>query len=50
MDIQLIKVQFFMAKPKYYLETRLVVVHHYIAGHDGARCTTERFGAEEISV
>ncbi|WP_448692643.1 hypothetical protein, partial [Salmonella enterica] len=36
LDTQLIKVQFFMAKPKYSLETRLAVVNHYLAGHDGA--------------
>ncbi|WP_448692426.1 hypothetical protein, partial [Salmonella enterica] len=35
LDTQLIKVQFFMAKPKYSLETRLAVVNHYLAGHDG---------------
>ncbi|MGX9253251.1 hypothetical protein ACWXWI_20480, partial [Pantoea ananatis] len=36
LDTQLIKVQFFMAKPKYSFETRLAVVDHYLAGHDGA--------------
>lgn len=36
-----------MAKPKYSLKTRLAVVNHYLAGHDGARCTAERFGVEE---
>lgn len=50
LDTQLIKVQFFMAKPKYSLETRLAVVTHYLAGHDGARRTAERFGVEETSV
>ncbi|MGS8050668.1 helix-turn-helix domain-containing protein [Escherichia marmotae] len=39
-----------MAKPKYSLETRLAVVNHYLAGHDGARRTAERFGVEETSV
>ncbi|ELD0488136.1 helix-turn-helix domain-containing protein [Escherichia coli] len=39
-----------MAKPKYFLETRLAAVNHYLAGHDGARRTVERFGVEETSV
>ncbi|WP_312827599.1 helix-turn-helix domain-containing protein, partial [Escherichia coli] len=39
-----------MAKPKYSLETRLAVVNPYLAGHDGARRTAERFGVEETSV
>ena len=43
MDTQLIKVQVSIAKPKYSLETRLAVVNHYLAGHDGARRTAERF-------
>ncbi|MCZ8654718.1 MULTISPECIES: hypothetical protein [Escherichia] len=38
-----------MAKPKYWLETGLAVVNHYLAGHDGARRTAERFGVEETS-
>ncbi|EID6506579.1 helix-turn-helix domain-containing protein [Escherichia coli] len=39
-----------MEKPKYSLETRLAVVNPYLAGHDGARRTAERFGVEETSV
>lgn len=39
-----------MAKPKYSLETRLAVVNHYLAGHDGTHRTAERFGVEETSV
>jgi len=35
---QLSKVQFFMAKPKYSLETRLAVVNHYLAGKCYQRC------------
>ena len=50
MDTQLIKVQVSIAKTKYSLETRLAVVNHYLAGHDGARRTAERFGVEETSV
>ena len=42
--------RFFMAKPKYYLEARLAVINHYLAGHDGAHRTAERFGVEETSV
>lgn len=50
LDTQLIKVQFFVAKPKYSLETRLAAVNHYLAGHDGARRIAERFGVEETSL
>ena len=50
MDTQLIKVQVSIAKPKYSLETRLAVVNPYLARHDGARRTAERFGVEETSV
>lgn len=39
-----------MAKPKYSPETSLAVVNHYLAGHDDARRTAERFGVEETSV
>lgn len=41
--------QFFMAKPKYSLETRLVVVNHYLSRHDGARRIAKRFGVEKTS-
>ncbi len=46
LDVQLINVHFFMAKPKYSLETS----NHYLAGHNGARRIAERFGVEETSV
>jgi transposase len=38
-----------MVKPKYPLETRLVVVNHYLAGKDGTHRKSERFGIEKIS-
>lgn len=50
LDTQLSKVQFFMAKPKYSLETRLAVVSHYLSGNDGTQRTAERFGVERTSV
>ncbi len=50
LDTQLSKVQFFMAKPKYTLETRLAVVSHYLSGNDGTQRTAERFGVERTSV
>ncbi|OSL37668.1 hypothetical protein EAQG_00011 [Escherichia coli TA464] len=38
-----------MAKTKYSLETRLVVVNHYLSRHDGARRIAKRFGVEKTS-
>lgn len=45
MDIQLSKGQFFMAEPKYSLETRLAVVNYYLSGKGGAKSTADFFGA-----
>lgn len=41
LDTQLSKVQFFMAKPKYSLETRLAVVSHYLSGNGGTQRTAD---------
>ncbi len=50
LDTQLSKVQFFMAKPKYFLELRLEVVHHSLSDKDGKQHTAEFFGIERTSV
>lgn len=44
---QLSKVQFFMAKPKYSLETRQAIANHYFFGKDGAQRTTKRYSVEK---
>ncbi|EAA3840509.1 IS3 family transposase [Salmonella enterica subsp. houtenae] len=47
---QLSKVQFFMAKPRYSLKTRLAVIRHNLFGNNGTHRTAERFGVERASV